>query len=109
MAAAYTSHPNDFLANYTFSTPYITIPVTDIGGVSDANAAAATGDIAEVLFGLLNAIYDEYKTRTAPTTWSLFRSTRVDESTNKQTVSFSAQFTTTIGSQTVDGSPTVDP
>jgi len=99
---AYSKVPSDYFASWSEDATNITVPIASISGLTAAEADGTTGDIAEILFDLLNQVYDTYKANTAPTKWSIFRSTWVDELTNKNTVSFVISFITTVGSQTVD-------
>ena len=57
-----TKVPTDWLPNYSFTDPNITIPRTDLDGITAAESHATTGDIREIVRGLLEALYQHHQT-----------------------------------------------
>lgn len=53
--------PTAWLENYSYSDGDITIPISDLDGITAAEANATTGDIREIVRGLLEALYQHHQ------------------------------------------------
>ena len=95
---AYSAVPTVLFGdNYAFTTPDITISVTDNASVSDAEAHASTGNYRNIMYGLLEDMYTRFNaliTADRPTKMTFTRATSVNDSTQTGTVAFTVRFTT---------------
>lgn len=90
-------YPDSWITDYAFSTPNITIPTTTItdAALSDAEAAAATGDIRSVLYSILEHMYLAYTNMASadkPSYMTISRAQSVNNTTNRITKTYTFQF-----------------
>jgi len=117
MTTPYDKTPTVSIPGYSSDGTSITVPISSLHvtsgdvrtALSSDDAATSGGDIAEVLFGILNRIFKRYdEATTQPTKWSMFRTTSASGTTGF--VSFGVTFQTSIPTpptQTVQDEPTV--
>lgn len=108
MTTSYSKVPADWVAGYTLTgdAGAIANMTTAFPEVAQAEAAHATGDIANLLFGILHRIHALYVGLTVlkPSKWVIAKSDSTDATTGKVTTTFTVQFITSlaVGAQSVD-------
>ena len=101
---AVTRKPTDYLPNYSATSPALTVPLADLDGVASAEADATTGDLFEVLRGLLSALHAAYAAKDQSDNMSIAKSSYVNSSEHiVQT--FTVTFDLTAGSLNVSAEP----
>ena len=91
---ALTKVPTDWLENYSFSDPDITIPRTDLDGITAAEANATTGDIREIVRGLLEALFQHHQAEPFAgrlTQFRISKSVSPDPVANTQEITYSVR------------------
>ena len=91
---ALTIAPTDWLENYAFSEPNITIPRGDLSGITAAEANATTGDMREIVRGLLEALYQHHQSEPFADRLTQFRiskSVSSDPVENTQEITYSVR------------------
>lgn len=103
-----TKVPTDWLPNYAFTEPDITIPRTDLDGITAAEADATTGDIREVVRGLLEALYQEHQSAVFADRLTQFRiskSVSPNVEANTQEITYSVRCIVDVGDVNVIPEP----
>ena len=86
-----TRLPQDWIASYAYATGDMTIPIASLSGLTAAEAAAATGDIAEITRTFLEALYQYSRTGTVaerPVNFVLSKSVSTDADSGELTITY---------------------
>ena len=105
---ALTKVPTDWLENYSFTEPDITIPRGDLDGITAAEANATTGDIREIVRGLLEALFQHHQSEAAADRLTQFRiskSVSPDPVSNTQEINYSVRCVVSAGDVNVIPEP----
>ena len=105
---ALTIVPTDWLENYAFSEPNITIPRGDLDGITAAEANATTGDIREVMRGLLEALFQHHQSEPFAGRLAQFRiskSVSPNPQENTQEITYSVRCVVDVSSVNVKDEP----
>ncbi len=101
---AVTRKPTDYLPNYSANSTTLTLTLADLDGVTSAEANASSGDIFEVLRGILSALQAAYAAKDRSENMSLDKSAYVN-SAGHIVQTFTATFDLTAGSLNVTAEP----
>lgn len=99
MTTTYEKTPSEWITGYTFTSPAAAIADVNAAFPEIANATEAdeaTGDYANILYGILHETYEKFKGLTVapPANWVIYKQeTLSTETEGESTVTFSVQFT----------------
>jgi hypothetical protein len=107
--AAFSADPVDWLgANYTADSTTMTITLADLEGLTEAEAAASTGDIRDIMLSLLKTLATQWATMSAaeqPSYFKIYPSASTNATTGEITRSYTIQLTTAVSGEDVKDEP----
>jgi hypothetical protein len=105
---AFSPTPTDWLANWSEDGTNITVPLATFPQLTAAEADAATGDIRDIVYAIIDKLYTAWIAKAAadrPTKWTCSKSASQNTTTGEITNTYTFVLRTTISAQDVTDEP----
>ena len=105
---AFVATPSAWLANWAEDGTDITVPIATFPQLTAAEADAASGDIRDIVFAIVDKLYEEWVGRATadrPTKWTCSKSVSQNTTTGEVTNTYTFVLRTTISAQDVADEP----